>query len=163
MALDVAEASLRSVNVGKRVFLVAIIAVVFAAAADARLVVQRGIAGVRIDMSQKKVRAILGKPKSVIQGQNAEGPFIEWRYRLLDVDFQNGGPVSSVATSRTKERTVNGVGVGSTQSKVLAKVRGAKCANGLCKVGILKPGKIVTTFYMRKGRVVLISVGRVID
>jgi hypothetical protein len=147
----------------KRVILLAVTAAVFAAGADARLVVQRGIAGVKIDMNKKQVRAILGKPKAVIHGQNASGSFLEYRYRLLYVDFQNSGPVSSVSTSREKERTVNGVGVGSTQSKVLQKVRGSKCVNGLCTVGTPKPGKIVTTFYMRNGRVALISVGRVID
>ena len=53
--------------------LVAVVSVLVAAtivsAASAKIVVQRGIAGARIGMTQKQVRAVLGKPTKAFQGE----------------------------------------------------------------------------------------------
>ncbi len=148
---------------GKRLFLVVILAGVLAAAADATIVVQRGMAGVSIGMSQKKVRSVLGRPTEVIHGLNAVGAFVEYRYPRVTVDFQGSGPLSNVSTARRRDRTAKGVGVGSTQKQVHQKVRGASCNDTLCSVGKRLPGRIVTTFYLRQGIVILVAVGRLVD
>lgn len=148
---------------GVRLLLATILAAVCAAAADAAIIVQHGIAGVSIGMSQAKVRSILGTPTKVLHKKNAFGRYVEYLYPRLVLDFQGPGPLSNVATTRRTERTGKGVGVGSTRLRVKAKVRGARCNTAICTVGKLLPGRIVTTFYLRKGVVVRVSVGRVLD
>jgi len=147
--------------------LVAVVSVLVAAtivsAASARIVVQRGIAGARIGMTQKQVRAVLGKPTKAFQAKNAFGIYVEYRYRKLVLDFQGPGPLSNISTTRLSERTSKGVGVGSTMAQVQSKVPGAHCKVQLCSVGNAVPSKIVTTFYLRMGKVTQVSVGRVID
>ena len=147
----------------RRLFLVAVLALAAAGAAGATIVVQRSIAGVSIALSQAKVRAILGKPSKVVRGRNAFGRYVEYRYRGLVLDFQGGNPLSSISTIRRTERTRRGIGVGSTRRAVRRRVRGARCGRTLCTVGQLLPGRIVTTFYLRRGIVRRVSIARVLD
>jgi hypothetical protein len=140
-----------------------LLAAAFVSSAAATIVVQRGIAGISIGMSQKKVRAVLGKPTKAFKSKNAFGIYVEYRYRKLVLDFQGPGPLSNISTTRRSERTSTGVGVGSTMAQVQTKVPGAHCKVQLCSVGNALPGKIVTTFYLRMGKVTQVSVGRVID
>jgi hypothetical protein len=147
----------------RRILLVLLAAAAFAAGAGATIVVERSIAGVSIALSQKKVRAILGKPAKVIHARNEFGPYVEYRYRGLVLDFQGGNPLSNISTIRRSERTAKGIGVGSTRRLVRQKVRGVRCEQTICTVGKLLPGRIVTTFYLRKGIVRRVSIGRVLD
>jgi hypothetical protein len=147
----------------RRFLLVLLAAAAFAAGAGAAIVVERSIAGVTIALSQKKVRAILGKPSKVVLARNALGPYVEYRYPGLVLDFQGGNPLSSISTTRRSERTSRGIGVGSTRKQVRQKVRGVTCGKTICTVGTLLPGRIVTTFYLRKGVVRRVSIGRVLD
>ena len=147
---------------GRKLVLTAILAAVFAAGAGATIVVQRGIAGVSIGLSQKKMRAILGKPRKVIHARNAFGPYVEYRYRRLVLDFQGGNPLSSISTTRRSERTAS-IGVGSTRRQVKLKVRGVRCRQRVCTVGKLLPGRIVTSFFLRRGIVWRVSIARVLD
>jgi hypothetical protein len=59
------------------------------------------------------------------------------------------------------------VGVGSTEQAVKSGVPGVKCGTSggvrSCHVGSFKPGKRVTDFLLRHGRVSRVTVGFVID
>lgn len=136
--------------------------------AVATIVPQRGMAGVRIGMTQEQVRDVLGEPRRVVRNQNEFGPYTEFRYpyRVI-VAFQGDAAVTAVATTGRRERTSRGIGVGSTEAEVRARVRGVRCetfaAIRSCTVGSLAPGKRVTDFLLRNGRVVRVTVGIVID
>jgi hypothetical protein len=150
----------------------AVLAVVFtagtAASAGATIVPQRGMAGVQLGMTQATVRAKLGKPLRVIRGRNFFGPYTEFHYPfLLKVHFQGHNAVSSVATTGRKERTAAGIGAGSTEAQLRARVPNVKCEvlfrQRHCYVGSFRPGTRVTDFFIRNGRVTRVVVGFVLD
>jgi hypothetical protein len=140
---------------------------VTAAAVSATIVPQRGIAGVRLEMTKAQVRATLGAPRSAVHGSNEFGSFTIYRYRGLRVTFQGNRRVTDVFTTRPTERTARGVGVGSTEGQVRAKVAGVRCRteSGFrhCFVGRFLPGRRVTDFRIKRGRVSSVHVGFVID
>jgi hypothetical protein len=126
-----------------------------------------GIGGVDLGMSQPQVRLVLGKPLKVVHAKNEFGPYTELRFRGYTVDFQGGTTVTSVATTLAKEKTPGGIGVGSLLSQVRAKVPHVKCEGtaviGDCHVGVLLPGKKVTDFFIRNGKIYRALVGIVLD
>jgi hypothetical protein len=135
--------------------------------AAGRLVVQRGIAGVTLQITRDQVRDVLGKPRGVKSARNTFGRYIEYRYPALTVRFQGLTSVTSITTSRRTERTRSGVGVGSKKSQVKA-IRGVRCRFLLdarfCYLGALRAGRRVTTFYFNdRNRVQRVAVGFVID
>jgi len=138
-----------------------------AAAASAALVLQRGIAGVRLAMTRAQVRAVLGAPRAAVHGRNEFGSFTVYRYRGLRVTFQGNRTVTAILTTSTTERTAAGVGVGSTEGQVRAKVAGVRCRteSGFrhCFVGRFLPGKRVTDFRITRGRVTSVTLGFVLD
>jgi hypothetical protein len=138
-----------------------------AAAASAAIVPQRGIAGVRLTMTRTQVRAVLGAPAAAVHGRNEFGSFTVYRYRGLRVTFQGNRTVTSISTTRAGERTAAGVGVGSTEGQVRAKVAGVRCRteSGFrhCFVGRFLPGKRVTDFRIKRGLVTSIQVAFVLD
>ena len=138
-----------------------------AAAAGAKIELQRGIAGVRLFMSQQKVRALLGRPVAVKSARNEFGSYTEFRYRGLRILFQGNGGVTYVSTTRRSERTRSGLGVGSSERQLRRGLRGIRCEREAgfhhCYVGSLRPGRRVTDFVLRTSRVVRVSVGIVID
>jgi hypothetical protein len=144
-----------------------LVALAAAAGASATIVPQRGIAGVRLEMTKAQVRATLGAPRSAVHGSNEFGAFTIFRYRGLRVTFQGNRRVTDVFTTRTTEKTARGVGVGSTESQVRTKVAGVRCRteSGFrhCFVGRFLPGRRVTDFRIRSGRVSSVHVGFVID
>jgi hypothetical protein len=147
--------------------LVAVVAALAATSASAAIVPQQGIAGVKIGMTQAKVRSVLGKPSSVQRGKNDFGKYTQLRYPGLQVNFQGNATVTDVSTTRTSERTAAGIGVGSSELQVKGKVKGVKCAtdNGFrhCYVGKLGAGQRVTDFSMKHGKVSRVDVSLVID
>jgi hypothetical protein len=146
---------------------IAVGALAFAGAASATIVVGHGIAGVRLGMSQAAVRAKLGKPLRVVQAKNEFGPYTEFRYRGYVVDFQNNETVTSVVTTLAREKTPGGIGVGSTWAQVRRKVPHLRCEGrailGDCHVGQLLPGRTVTDFFFKNGKVARVLVGYVLD
>ena len=147
--------------------LLATCALALTAQASATIALNRGIAGVNLGMSQAEVRAKLGQSPKVVHGKNEFGSYTEFRYRGYVVDFQDNGTVTSVITTLSRERTPAGIGVGSLWSQVRAKVPHVRCEGlpllGDCHVGPLLPGRKVTDFFLRAGKVNRVVVGIVLD
>jgi hypothetical protein len=146
-------------------------ALVLPAAADARVVPQRGMKGVRLGMTAEQVRARLGTPTRAGTVRNPIiGPTRVYRYGATRVAFDGTSRrarVINLSTTSRRERLANGVGVGSTRAVVAVRVRGVKCAVEFgvdhCWLGAFRAGRVVTDFRIRRGRVALITVARVID
>jgi hypothetical protein len=138
------------------------------AAADAAIVVQKGIGGVKLGMTKSKVRTKLGAPDRIRTGRNDFGPYAAWVYPRVRVTFQSGDAATAVETRSTLERTASGVGVGSTTAAVRSKIAGVTCEVGVaggghCFIGSFKPGARVTDFFLARGKVTRVVVGFVID
>jgi proline racemase len=118
-------------------------------------------------MSQAAVRAKLGKPLKVVHAKNDFGSYTELRFRGYVVDFQGNSNATAVITTSSRERTPSGIGVGSAWSQVRARIPHVHCEGtptlGDCHVGELLPGKRVTDFFFRGGKVTRVVVGIVID
>lgn len=103
----------------------------------------KGLAGVKIGMTEKQVKKKLGRPDEKYTVQAAFGPGhpVLYRYRKLDVEFWKGAPrnpsgskppdkklrVAVMSTTRKSEETDRGIGVGSTEAQVKKNVPGVKC------------------------------------
>ena len=142
-------------------------ALVLVAQAQGTIVVQHGIAGVNLQMTKAQVRTKLGRAMRVRTGTNEFGTFREVVYRRVTVTFQSGDQVTAVRTSSPLERTASDVGVGSTKAQVKARVHNVTCRNESgfkhCFVGKFLPGRTITDFRLRNGRVSLVTIGFVID
>lgn len=135
-----------------------------AGSADAQILLQHGIGGVRLGQTSAKVTKVKGPPVSIVKGVNEFGRFMEFRYRGLTVSFQGGDRVTAVSTRSRAERTNRGIGYGSTTAQLLARHPKATCPDTLhCVVGVEEPGRTVTSFTVRKGIVRRVVVGYVID
>lgn len=146
----------------------AIVAAVLASsAAAAAIVPQQGIAGVKIGMTQAKVRSVLGAPKSIKHGSNDFGKYTLLKYGGLRALFQGNAVLTDVSTTRASDRTASGIGVGSSEAQVKAKVKGVKCKTDSgfrhCYLGKLTAGHRVTDFAIKRGKVSRVDVGVVID
>jgi hypothetical protein len=142
-------------------------ALVLAPAAVALIQVDRGIAGARLGNTRAQVLAALGRPARVTSGTNDFGPFTVFRYRGgITVAFQ-AGRVTGVRTTGPGDRTRLGVGVGSTERAVRARVAGVRCetigGSRSCHTGRFLPGQRVTDFRLRNGRVRSVVVAVVLD
>jgi hypothetical protein len=137
--------------------------------AGAIIQIDQGIAGVRLDNTKQQVRAALGPPKRVRQGNNPFGPFTEFLYAgKIRVLFSGGNRATLVSTRGLGDRTARGVGVRSTLNAVRNRVPGVTCEppiQGLriCHTNEFDPGQVVTSFFVRNGRVTRVDVAVVID
>jgi hypothetical protein len=139
-----------------------------AGTASALIQIDRGIAGARIGASRADVRAALGKPSKIASGTNDFGRFVRYTYAGgIRVTFQGRTKVTAVETTGLGDRTTRGVGVGSTEAAVKARVRGVRCETFAslrsCHTGQLLPGRRITDFRIVAGKVDRIVVGLVID
>jgi hypothetical protein len=147
-----------------------ILAVTLLAPASAGAIIQldRGIAGARLGNTKAQVRTALGQPNRVRNGSNEFGQFTVFRYAGgIRVTFQSGNRVTGVTTTGLGDRTSRGVGVRSTEAAVQQRVPGVSCETfegiRICQRGEGLPGERVTAFFLRNGRVVRVTVARVID
>ncbi len=155
----------------RALLLTTVLALAAAAPAGAVVVVQRSIAGVRLDTTAAQVRAVLGKPGAVSHPTDAVlGRVTRYRYGLTDVYLSRGthGRVYDVTTRSRHQRTANGAGVGSSAATVRARVKHVRCSSfkgfRRCAVGKALPGHTVTTFFLGRGsRVTSVSLGHVLD
>lgn len=144
-------------------------ALVVVPAGAATIVINKGIGGVRLGMTQPMVRGAIGDPAKRQTGTNDFGPYTILTYKqpAIRITFQGNVGATAIVTTSRSERTSRGIGVGSTEAAVKAKVAGVKCKTepGLrhCWVGAFLPGRTVTDFWIRKGRVSRVVVGIVID
>ena len=149
------------------VALAALAVLALSAPAGATIVPQQGIAGIRLQMTKAQVRAKLGTPKKTRDGKNDFGPYSTWVYPRVTINFQGRKKVSSMQTLSPVERTAGGVGVGSPEARVKARVPGVKCTTDFnsrqCFIGAFKPGRTVTVFSIKSGKVRAVVVGVVLD
>ncbi|HEY6068174.1 MAG TPA: hypothetical protein VIU81_05710 [Gaiellaceae bacterium] len=142
-------------------------ALVAASSAEARIVVQHGVAGASLHMTKAQVRARLGAPVRVRAGRNDFGRYTEFVYSNVTVSFQIGARATAFRVSTRAERTAGGIGVGSTEAAVKAGIAHITCRteSGFrhCFVGRFLPGRVVTDFRIRSGRVRSITIGYVLD
>jgi hypothetical protein len=104
--------------------LVALFATIFPSVASAMIVVDRGMFGVSMGATMKHVRSKLGSPSRV------ERSGTDWLYRRRHLTLLFDGPrsrLSFLSTTSPGQRTVRGVGVGSTKQDVLRYVAGVRC------------------------------------
>ena len=138
------------------------------APAGAIIQLDRGIAGARLGNTKAQVKTALGQPNRVRNGSNDFGPFTVFVYRGgIRVTFQSGNTVTAATTTGLGDRTSRGVGVRSTEAAVQQRVPGVNCetfdGTRICQRGEGLPGQRVTTFFLRSGRVVRVTVAFVID
>ena len=142
-------------------------ALALAGSAQAAIVPQQGIGGARLGMTQEEVKDALGAPRTVRRASNEIGPYVTFTYPSVQVTFFGGLRATSIVTRSAKQRTARGVGVGSTEARVAAAVPGVTCVTESgyrhCYVGTWQPGKKVSDFTIRNGRVTRVTVGYVID
>jgi hypothetical protein len=139
-----------------------------AATAQALIQVQRGISGVALNMTPAQVKTGLGTPSKIKAGTNVFGKFTQYVYPGgITVSFQGNANVTAVVITGQTDRTATGVGVGSTEKAVKNGVPSVKCETIAgardCHVGAFLPGKKITDFLMKNGRVKRVTVGFVID
>ena len=138
------------------------------ASASALIQVDRGIAGARLNNTRAEVRAALGAPVRVVRDRNIFGPTLSFRYRGgITVFFQGRRRVTAVFTTGRGDRTIRGVGVGSSERAVRRRVPGVRCdtvsGTRSCHTNEFAPGQRVTDFRIRNGKVTRVAVAFVID
>jgi hypothetical protein len=137
------------------------------AAAAAYLVPQHAVRGVSLDTRPPAIVRVLGRPDRKAATPVVGGPATLWTYGKLRITVIQGGGVVQLETRDRRDRTRNGVGVGSSEAAVVRGVPGVRCLTegGIrhCHLGSYTAGHIVTDFFLTRGHVTRIVVGRVLD
>jgi hypothetical protein len=146
----------------------AVAALVGAGAAQAVIIPQSSIAGIKLGMTRPEVRGHSGPPSTVVHGMNDFGPYTTFRYFRVRVTFQGNEGATAVSTTRRRQKTPAGIHVLSTESRLRAAYPGARCRTEFgnfrhCWIGRFRAGRRVTDFRISRNRVRSILVGFVID
>ena len=150
---------------------------VLAAPASAVIVPGKGMAGVELGDCQARAIEVLGPPDRTFGSRDFAGFKSAYTYveRGLRLEFRRGAgrclELTSIRTTRGQERTRQGVGKGTIQRTLRAKLRGEKCRAfrrpkriRICWLGSFTPSRPVTEFRIdSKRRVDNIRVAIVID
>ena len=133
---------------------------------------QQSLRGLKIGMVPSQVRAVAGQPTSnKIVSHSLLGKTRRMRFGKVEVTFRGtsaAAPVVNLTTTSRNERTTGGIGVGSSEKQLAAKLVGERCVTELgyrhCYLGKWNPGFVVTDFSISKsGRVTQVTLGLVID
>jgi hypothetical protein len=139
----------------RKLLALAAVGIVLLAAQSASATIRpgRGMSGVWLGMTKAQVQAKLGRPIGTGGGR--------FYYARVWVGFRVGR-VAEITTTRSTERTVSGVGVGSPESAVRRAYPGVACAPAAgfrrCRLGTGKPGTRATDFLIGHGLVLQITV-----
>jgi hypothetical protein len=138
--------------------------------ASAEIVPQQSIAKIELGMTRPEVRAVRGDPRSVEHGTNEFGQYTVFRYWKLRVTFQGNAGATAVFTTRRRQVTSKGIGVGSTVTEIKTAYPNARCRKEApnfrhCWTGRFQPGRRVTDYRIDipTHRVESVLVGFVID
>jgi hypothetical protein len=140
--------------------------------ADALILPQRGIAGIKLNMTRTQVVGAKGRPdgerfvRNEIIGRQRMVRY--GRTRAYFGGFRRTARVVTVNTRDASQRTRSGVGIGSTVGAVERGVPRIRCRGKrrvhTCVRGRFRAGERVTVFDIsRGGRVNLVLIGFVID
>ena len=157
--------------------LTALLTLALAAPAGAVIVPGKGMAGVKLQDCQEKVIDVIGPPDRTFGKRDIFGFVSTYWYdaRGLKLEFRRGPGeclvLSSIRTTKTAERTKEGVGKGTRQKALRRKLKGEKCRTfrqpkriRICWLGSFTPSKPITEFRIdSKGRVNNVRVATVID
>lgn len=150
-------------------------ALAWVGAASALIVPQQSIAGIKLDMTRPEVKDRKGEPDRIIHGTNDFGAYTQFIYKNSDgkkliATFQGNAGATAVRTNRRKQRTAEGVHVGSPESALHDAYPNLRCRTESsdfrhCWTGRMRPGKRVTDYWIgiASGNVKLITVAYVID
>jgi hypothetical protein len=148
-------------------------ALLLAPAADALIVPQRGIAGVRLKMTRAQVVRAKGRPDAERLVRNEligrQRMMRYGRTRVLFGGFRQGAGVVTIVTRDPGQRTRSGVGTGSSEAALRARIAAARCRTEFgtrhCWTGRFRAGQRVTDFTigLPGRRVTAVTVGFVID
>jgi hypothetical protein len=132
---------------------------IVSAAAQAAIVPHVSIAGARIGMTEKQVRAVLGAPRST----EGDAKSKELGYRTVTAVLVKG-KVLGVTTRAPSEKVGGTIGVGVTEAKLRKTIKGLKCVVnfGTRVCNLLPPNRkasqAFTEFYIDAGKVSRISI-----
>src|SRR4051794_23519811 len=87
--------------------------------------VNKGMFGVSIGQTKKQVKRKLGRPNDIDRGRKETNWFYESKQLLVTLKNRTKRVVS-LYTDHPRERTANGIGVGSTEQQVVAGIRGVE-------------------------------------
>src|SRR4051794_30173180 len=110
--------------------LVVVVLACSAAPAQATIVPQQGIKGIRLGMTVREIRARLGAPDRIaFRRDEIQGRIRIYAYGLTQASFSpgDGARVNSISTTSRHERTSRGIGVGSRRALVAHEVPGVRC------------------------------------
>ncbi len=146
---------------------VCLAALVGTEAAQAKIVLQSSISGIKLGMTRAEVRDRV-EPSKIVRGRNEFGPYTIFQYFRLRVTFQGNDGATAVSTTRWNQETPAGIHVRSTESQLRAAYPGARCRTEFgnfrhCWIGRFEAGRRVTDFRISAGRIRSILIGFVID